>query len=361
LPAGANTATVLPTLNTGDMAYAYGLNSSQQVVGLSGSNNEAGQAVVWTQSGGTWAVAALPNLPGAASNPGTGPSQASAVSSNGVVAGWSNVLVGGVQEQDAVTWTKNGSGWVANDLSLSSRTQYSNPAATFTAAAVNLAGIAVGQAYLGETQATGSAPLSAVEYSGGKTILLGNLGASVYPNVVADDSALGINRNGVVVGYAMTSAGAQDAFVYGLGGNDTMQDMNTAFAASIPAGWSLSAATAIDDNGDIAGYGTDGSAGAQGFLLAPALPGDANLDGKVDVNDLTIVLSNFGKTGRTWSSGDFVGDGKVDINDLTIVLANFGRTFGATPGGNVSAVPEPSTLALFVAIGLLACGWLRRR
>ena len=28
------------------------------------------------------------------------------------------------------------------------------------------------------------------------------------------------------------------------------------------------------------------------------LPGDANLDGKVDINDLTIVLANYGQTGH---------------------------------------------------------------
>ncbi len=29
----------------------------------------------------------------------------------------------------------------------------------------------------------------------------------------------------------------------------------------------------------------------------PGGPGDANGDGKVDINDLTIVLTNYGKTG----------------------------------------------------------------
>ena len=75
-------------------------------------------------------------------------------------------------------------------------------------------------------------------------------------------------------------------------------------------------------------------------MLSPALPGDANLDGKVDVNDLTVVLTNFGKTGRTWATGDFVGDGKVDVNDLTIVLANFGRTFGARPAAMFPPCPS---------------------
>ena len=78
------------------------------------------------------------------------------------------------------------------------------------------------------------------------------------------------------------------------------------------------------------------------------LPGDVNGDGNVDINDLTIVLSEFGQTGMTWSQGDFNGDGKVDINDLTIVLANFGATYAAAPG--VKAVPEPSSLALLLLL-----------
>ena len=73
-------------------------------------------------------------------------------------------------------------------------------------------------------------------------------------------------------------------------------------------------------------------------------PGDANGDGKVDINDLTIVLSDFGQTGCAWSQGCMDGDptGKVDINDLTIVLADFGTTYTAA---GIKAVPEPSCLA----------------
>ena len=36
-------------------------------------------------------------------------------------------------------------------------------------------------------------------------------------------------------------------------------------------------------------------------------PGDANGDGKVDINDLTIVLTNYDKTGMAWSQGEFTG------------------------------------------------------
>ena len=64
------------------------------------------------------------------------------------------------------------------------------------------------------------------------------------------------------------------------------------------------------------------------------LPGDANLDGKVDINDLTVVLAHYNQTGMTWSQGDFTGDGKVDINDLTIVLANYNTSDGSPPAGD---------------------------
>ena len=95
-------------------------------------------------------------------------------------------------------------------------------------------------------------------------------------------------------------------------------------------------------------------------LLTPTVDGDANGDGKVDINDLTIVLTNYGRTAMVWSQGDFNDDGKVDINDLTIVLANYNQTLNAS--GRVAAVPEPSSVLLLALahFGLLA-GARRRR
>ena len=98
--------------------------------------------------------------------------------------------------------------------------------------------------------------------------------------------------------------------------------------------------------------------------INPALmPGDANGDGKVDVNDLTIVLANYNHAGCTWWQGCMDGDptGTVDVNDLTIVLANYDTTYSSSAAAMAPA-PEPSGLVLIGlgAVGLLAFARRRR-
>ena len=60
----------------------------------------------------------------------------------------------------------------------------------------------------------------------------------------------------------------------------------------------------------------------------PQLPEDVNKDGVVNIIDLTLVASNFGKTGQ--NAADVNGDGVVNIIDLTLVAAAFGNTASAT-------------------------------
>jgi hypothetical protein len=97
------------------------------------------------------------------------------------------------------------------------------------------------------------------------------------------------------------------------------------------------------------------------FTMQPQLPGDAVGDGKVDINDLTIVLAHYNQSGVNWNEGDFTGDGKVDINDLTIVLAHYNQSVSSAGPAGVGAVPEPGALAL-LALGLTALlPWALRR
>jgi hypothetical protein len=49
-----------------------------------------------------------------------------------------------------------------------------------------------------------------------------------------------------------------------------------------------------------------------------ALPGDVNGDGVVNIQDLTVLATNWGKTNQTFSTGDVGGFGTIDIRDLTI-------------------------------------------
>jgi len=56
----------------------------------------------------------------------------------------------------------------------------------------------------------------------------------------------------------------------------------------------------------------------------PNLPGDLNNDNKVDVSDLSILLSAY-NTAST--AGDINGDGKTDVLDLSSLLSNYGRTY----------------------------------
>ncbi len=63
--------------------------------------------------------------------------------------------------------------------------------------------------------------------------------------------------------------------------------------------------------------------------------GDANRDHPVDFADLLILAQNYGKSGRTFSSGnfDYSSNGKVDFSDLLILAQKYGLGYLSLPGG----------------------------
>jgi hypothetical protein len=95
------------------------------------------------------------------------------------------------------------------------------------------------------------------------------------------------------------------------------------------------------------------------IIITPALLGDANLDGSVDVSDLNIVLSNLGTINSNWTSGNFDGAPTIDLTDLNDVLNNFGTslTNGDALHQSTTPTPEPASLCT-LCISMLV---LRRR
>jgi uncharacterized protein (TIGR03790 family) len=108
------------------------------------------------------------------------------------------------------------------------------------------------------------------------------------------------------------------------------------------------------------------------------LAGDGNLDGRVDVADLTLVQENWFQQG-TFAQGDFNGDGWVNVEDLTLLQGNWlthiegsdvvPPTFMTIPVPIVDpntgipiipkAIPEPSSICL--ALFSLGCLYVRRQ
>jgi hypothetical protein len=108
---------------------------------------------------------------------------------------------------------------------------------------------------------------------------------------------------------------------------------------------------------------------ATSLLLAYTRNGDANLDGVVNDEDVTIVSATYapGTAQASWALGDFDYNGFVDDDDITLLSAFYdpsappliigGTQLGTAPE-NVAAVPEPGS-AVLAAIATLLAVFLR--
>lgn len=129
------------------------------------------------------------------------------------------------------------------------------PGATSTAQSYGTAINDLGQV-AGYANMTAGGIYHAMLYNAGGMHDLGTLGT--YSN------AYGINNSGAVVGESIVSLDLSHAFVYTAATG--MLDLNSLITPN--SGWVLESATAINDHGQIAGYGTINGA-TRAFLLTP--------------------------------------------------------------------------------------------
>jgi len=81
-------------------------------------------------------------------------------------------------------------------------------------------------------------------------------------------------------------------------------------------------------------------------LVAYTYGGDANLDGKINVDDYIKIDSGIATGLSGWSNGDFNYDGKVNIDDYTVIDGNIGIQGGALGGSVSNLSSNMSTSAL---------------
>ncbi len=110
---------------------------------------------------------------------------------------------------------------------------------------------------------------------------------------------------------------------------------------------------------------TSGADLALNVLAAVAMPGDLNLDNKVDGFDLFTLAGNLNAPAVGWADGDFDGSGFVDQADVQALAANwlFGTTAPSSPEFDALlaelTAPEPVSGALLLLS--LTCLLPRRR
>jgi phospholipase/lecithinase/hemolysin len=101
-------------------------------------------------------------------------------------------------------------------------------------------------------------------------------------------------------------------------------------------------------------------------LTATATPGDADLDGMVDIRDLYALASHW-KSAGNWLAGDFNGSGTINAADLGLLASHWQSGVGSLAlaesalGLPQISVPEPSGACVILSMLTLSIARRRRR
>lgn len=227
--------TNLGVLPGGASSAAFVINSAGEIAGDSFVSNGAVDATSWASQ----QITNLGSLPKAIFTAGVG------INDNGEIAGESVFSYGPPFRSHGFRW--NGS--TMKDLGVLTG------GVTSVASAINTSGVIVGQS---DGTATGGNWHAVLWSAANKIQDLGVLPGGTFT------IAFGVNDSGVVVGYGNIFTNAPHAFVWTAAGG--MKDLNYLIPAN--TGWVLINANAINNVGQITGYGSVGGHN-RAFLLTP--------------------------------------------------------------------------------------------
>jgi autotransporter-associated beta strand protein len=236
-------------------------------------------------------------------------------------------------------------------------------------AGTNLSLVANAAVNLGATQHLGGVQIGAgatVQLTTGPSKSLVTPTLTIAGTPAAPTGKLDLATNSAIVNYTGTSPEAtiRQQIIAGRGGPGLGKTWNgqgitssaaaTADPESRSVGYAENATLPLGPLTTFRGQPVDNTT----VLMAFTRTADANLDGVVNDDDVTIVGASYapGVAGASWAVGDFDYNGFVDDDDVTLMGALYEP--GAPPitppaGAGVAAVPEPGTIALLVT-GLIA-------
>jgi len=242
------------------------------------------------------------------------------------------------------------------------------------------------------TSATTSAlPTGAVKITGGTLQLADNVTAgSQSSNPPATSPASNVNITSLAIsGNGTLDIGNNHIMIDYTSGNDPIDSIAALIASGYDNGgansWKGTGITSSDAAANSGSYGIGYADGAD--LGNPAglvsgqieimytLLGDANLDGKVNGSDFTLMASSFNDLVTAgWDKGDFNYSNSVNGDDFVLLANNFNRfasqsaisaadlsaldAFASSNGISLTSVPEPASTGLLLSMG---AGLLFRR